>query len=115
MIIYTTGTVSINTGDTTVVGVGTNWTTSGIQPYWYMSFDSILWYPVLEIVDDTHIELSLNYIGGNLSDATYIVVDKVVKVTLDSIKNFIFGDLPTTEPSSPKVVWSDNGGISITH
>ena len=82
---YSTGTVTINNGDTTVVGTGTNWT-------WEQTGKSIwldgLWYTVVNVVDTTHITVS-DYVGNNLAGESYTIAivlnnPKISKLTIQN-------------------------------
>ena len=69
---YTTGTVTIATNTPSLVGTGTAWT-FGVQSGDAWSPDGSNWYEVT-VVDDTHITLTRNYTGGNLTTATYMIM-----------------------------------------
>lgn len=71
---YKTGTITINFGDTTVVGVGTTWTAA-------MVGQSILlgeyWYEITARTDNTHITIGHSFIGTNLAGDTYVIATTV--------------------------------------
>ncbi len=67
---YTTGTVSISDGDTTLVGSGTSWTEYFLGASVYLQGQ---WYAIYSVADTTHLELTSAYQGSNLSGATYAI------------------------------------------
>lgn len=71
---YSTGTITVTFGSANVVGVGTTWTAA-------MVGQSILlgdyWYTIATRTDNTHIALSSNFIGTNLSGDTYVIATTV--------------------------------------
>jgi Right handed beta helix region len=75
---YSTGTLAVNYGSTTLVGTGTTWTSN-------MVGQSILigdyWYEIATFIDTTHLTLTSNYIGLNITGATYVIA-----TTIDNIK-----------------------------
>lgn len=78
---YTTGTITINDGDTTVVGSGTAFTAA-------MVGRSILlggsWYSITAFTDTTHITID-PYAGDNLAGQTYAIADVNVAATLAKV------------------------------
>lgn len=69
--VYSTGTVTINNGDTTVVGSGTTWTSAMVGRY--ILLDG-LWYEITARTDNTHITIT-TYQGVNLSGSAYVLAD----------------------------------------
>lgn len=89
---YSTGTISINNDDTTLVGSGTTWTAG-------MAGQSILlgeqWYVIDSVTNTTHLELASSYIGVDLSGDTYVIattVDnlQVLNLTLENSSIALF-------------------------
>lgn len=81
---YSTGTVVINNGDTTVVGTGTTWTAGMIGRSIFLQDQ---WYEITARADNTHITIGSTYNGTNLSGATYalaniISTSSLIKVTV---------------------------------
>lgn len=71
---YRAGTVSINSGSTTVNGVNTRWTTAGINPGASFRIDGLPDdYEVAEVVSDTQLTLVNPYYGSNISGKTYSI------------------------------------------
>lgn len=66
---YSTGTVTINNGATSLVGSGTTWTSAMVGRY--VLLDG-LWYEITAFTDTTHITIS-TYQGDNLSGSTYVL------------------------------------------
>lgn len=82
---YSTGTVTINNGDTTLVGSGTTWTSSMVgQSVWLDGF----FYEITTFTDTTHIEIA-TYEGVNLSGADYVIATTLVnpKITNLTVQN----------------------------
>lgn len=79
--VYTTGTISVNNDSFTVTGSGTSFTSS-------MEGQSILigefWYPILTVGSTTSITLGSNYIGSNVSGATFIIATPISNVILEN-------------------------------
>lgn len=69
--VYSTGTVTLNNGDTTVVGVGTTWTAGMVGRF--ILLDG-LWYEITARTDNTHITIT-TYHGINLSGSAYVLAD----------------------------------------
>lgn len=71
---YRAGTVSINSGSTTVNGVNTRWATAGINPGASFRIDGLPDdYEVAEVVSDTQLTLVNPYYGSNISGKTYSI------------------------------------------
>jgi hypothetical protein len=69
--VYNTGTVTINLGDTTLVGSGTTWTEDMVgKSVWLNGY----FYTITEFTDTTHLEITV-YDNTNLSGADYAIVD----------------------------------------
>lgn len=79
---YSTGTVTATFGSPNIVGVGTTWTAG-------MVGQSILlgdyWYTIATRTDNTHIALSSNFIGTNLSGDTYVIATTIDGASLKNI------------------------------
>ena len=70
---YTTGTVSINAGDTAVVGVGTNFVANSFQ-YFIQFAGENNWYKVTARNTATSLTIEIPYTGTtNLTNASYIL------------------------------------------
>lgn len=67
--VYSTGTVTINNGDTEVVGSGTTWTSGMVGRY--INLDG-LWYEITGFTDTTHLDIA-EYEGDNLSGSAYVL------------------------------------------
>lgn len=67
---YTTGTVTINDTDTTVVGSGTTWTSAMIGRSIFLGGN---WYEITAFTDTTHITIGSAYSGSNLSGSGYAI------------------------------------------
>lgn len=71
---YRLGTISVTDGSTKVTGVGTHWTTAGINPGATLRVDGkYLAHEVKRVVSDTEIELGAAYYGGSTSGAAYSI------------------------------------------
>ena len=69
--VYSAGTVSINIGDTTVVGSSTTFTAAMVGRY--ILLDTI-WYEITAFTDTTHITIGSAFSGAeNLSGSTYVL------------------------------------------
>lgn len=67
---YSTGTVTISNGDTTVVGSGTTWTSAMVGREIFLDG---FWYEITARTDNTHIDIAFPYTGTNLAGATYVL------------------------------------------
>jgi hypothetical protein len=81
--VYSTGTVTINNGDTTLEGSGTTWTAGMIGRY--VLLDG-LWYEITARTDNDTITID-TYQGEDLSGATYVIANpnfnaKLANVTI---------------------------------
>lgn len=71
---YTTGTISVTTGDATITGSGTTWTTTtNVEVGEYIQLPDSKWYKVISITDNTHLEIEVNYFGSSLSGQSYTI------------------------------------------
>ncbi len=75
---YSTGTVSINSGSTTVTGIGTTFTTTmGAGQYWIQFVASNDWYKITAFTSATSITVEEPYQGtSNLISSGYIIRKK---------------------------------------
>jgi hypothetical protein len=80
---YSTGTISISSGTTTVTGVGTAFTDYVQAGDLFQKSGENVLYAIASVTDDTHLELASNYPDA-LSGASYII-------TVDFTPNY---DLP---------------------
>ena len=87
---YTTGTISINNGSTTVTGSGTTFTSAMVGRDIKIKG---LWFPIAAVTDSTHLTIGLNYIGPNLSGESYTIASVVEDVYLN---NFTIKDSTTS-------------------
>lgn len=82
---YSTGTVTINNGDTTVVGSGTTWTSGMVGRFIFLDDD---YYEITAFTDTTHLTIA-QYVGDNLAGSTYVLATivttaKINKVTIQN-------------------------------
>ncbi len=71
---YRLGTVTATDGSTKITGVGTHFTTAGINPGATLRIDGRPYaYEVKKIISDTEIELAKPYYGGTVSSASYSI------------------------------------------
>lgn len=79
---YTTGTLTVAFGSTSVVGVGTTWTAG-------MVGRSILigdyWYEITARADDTHITIGDAFIGVSVSGDTYVIADILSGISIENL------------------------------
>lgn len=68
---YTTGTISITSGDETVTGSGTTFTAS-MEGLSLMTTDG-LWYEIADFTSTTALELITPYLGPTITGATYTI------------------------------------------
>ncbi|MBI1246171.1 MAG: hypothetical protein GC202_14310, partial [Alphaproteobacteria bacterium] len=69
---YTTGTISVNNGETTVTGTGTNWQAANIREGCVIEIagqEKL----IASLTDTTHLELSVPWAGANQADVTYAI------------------------------------------
>jgi hypothetical protein len=73
---YTTGDVTIATGESTVVGTDTLWATNiAAGQYIYLGQS---WCLITEVVSDTELTIELPYIWDSLTNSSYVVASTVV-------------------------------------
>ena len=71
---YRLGTITVTDGSTKVTGVGTHFTTAGINPGATLRVDGRPYaYEVKSVISDTELELAKPYYGGNISAASYSI------------------------------------------
>lgn len=68
---YDTGTVSITTNTTSLVGVGTSWSLTILEGDWFYAVGLVGM--VDTVVDDTHITLRMPWAGSTLVAAAYFI------------------------------------------
>jgi hypothetical protein len=81
--VYSTGTVTINNGDTTVVGSGTTFTSAMVGRYIWLDY---FWYEITAFTDTTHITID-TFNGSNIAGGAYVISaininSKISKVTI---------------------------------
>ncbi len=76
---YNPGTLSITYGTTSVVGVGTTWTSSMVGRYILLQD---FWYPILTVNSTTSITLGSTYVGDTLAASTYYIATTVSSMFL---------------------------------
>jgi hypothetical protein len=79
---YSTGTVALASGDTTVVGTGTTFTAAMVSRSILLQD---LWYEVTAVTDATHLTIGVPYAGTDLTSASYVIADTVTAVQLSGI------------------------------
>lgn len=79
---YLTGSVTIASGATTVVGTGTTWTSAMVGQS-IMLED--LWYEITAFTDTTHITIGSTYDGSDLTNFRYAIATTVDNVYIDSM------------------------------
>jgi hypothetical protein len=81
-LVYNTGTISINFGDTTLTGTGTTWDVS-------MEGHSVLigdfWYVVETVNSTTDITIDAPFMGEDLSGDTYVIADILTSLGLEDL------------------------------
>lgn len=76
---YSTGTISVTSGDATVTGSGTSWaTTTNAEVGEYIQLPDSKWYKITTITDNTHLEIEIadadgGYQGSSLSGQSYTI------------------------------------------
>jgi len=68
---YVTGTISITTATTAVVGAGTTFTADMVGRY--IKTTDRIWYKISAFTDTTHITIDRNYGGQTITSATYTI------------------------------------------
>lgn len=74
---YSTGTVSLSNGSTTVVGTGTNWTLEMAGRQFRSGFSFPI-YTIASVTDPTHLELDLSWGGKDLPNVGYQIFQSIV-------------------------------------
>lgn len=71
---YTTGTISVTNGSSTVTGSGTSWaTTTNATVGEYILLPDGKWYLITTVTDNTHLVVEISYQGSTLSGQTYTI------------------------------------------
>ena len=68
---YDTGTISITTATTSVVGSGTTFTADMVGRY--LKTTDRIWYKISGFIDTTHLTIDRNYIGSTITGASYVI------------------------------------------
>lgn len=76
---YSSGTVAVTSGSTTVVGTGTNWTTSNSAGIYsilkgHVFICGTFWCPIKDVVDGTHIVLYAPFAGATAGGQAYEII-----------------------------------------
>jgi hypothetical protein len=71
---YTTGTVAVTLGSTTVTGTTTSWTSSNVKPEAFIEIDGVS-YEIASLTNSTTLVLSSAYQGSTASGQTYRIGD----------------------------------------
>jgi len=80
---YSTGSVNVENGNSTVEGVGTTWTGVSVPGYFAITDDNRAYdkygkaYIVKSVIDDTHLELNETYDGATSGGKSYVLGDMV--------------------------------------
>lgn len=76
---YTTGTIAVSNGSTSVVGTGTSWTAG-------MAGRSILlkdfWYTISSVTDSTHLVVTDSYTSSTIAGYSYAIANPITSVQL---------------------------------
>lgn len=113
---YSTGTVTINMGDSTVVGAGTTFTSAMVGRY--ILLDGA-WYEITGFSDTTHILIGEPFTGSDLSGSVYQIATvnftaSLNKVTIMNASGSGLKVIYTMEPKMDDVIIFDCGiGIDI--
>lgn len=71
---YTTGTISVSSGSTTVTGSGTTWNTStNAEVGEYIKLPDGKWYKITAIASNTSLTIEVAYAGASLSGQSYVI------------------------------------------
>lgn len=83
--VYSTGTVTINNGDTTVVGSGTTFTSAMVGRYIFLDG---LWYEITAFVSTTNLTIT-QYQGDNLAGSAFVLatINTAATITKVTIMN----------------------------
>jgi hypothetical protein len=79
---YSTGTLAVSSGATSVVGTGTAWTAAMIGRSILIQD---LWYEITAVTDTTHLTIGSTFAGTVLSGATYVIADIIESVSISGI------------------------------
>ncbi len=83
---YADGTVTINQGDTSLIGSGTAWTSDMIGQNIYLGKDGdFFWYGIEDVVDATTITLDQPLTGTDLAGDTYTIATIVTNAHLSKV------------------------------
>lgn len=83
--IYSAGSVNVNSGSDQVVGISTAFDESMVGGQFQISGDTVV-YSVVKITDATHMTLSAAYVGTTQSDAAYrVAVDFTIDCNIPQI------------------------------
>ncbi|MGX9430286.1 hypothetical protein [Bradyrhizobium sp. LeoA1S1] len=113
---YSTGTVSISDGDTTVVGSGTIWSAANARAGDVIIVDDLPAVEIKDTADTSHLELWSPWTGGNKAGVNYTIVQKsplrfagstamadvsrmVAALNTDGFYVFVAPDLTEPDPS----------------
>ena len=104
--IYDEGTATSTQNSPNVTGIGTLWTDSKqVKPGMYFATTDTLLYPILQVVDDTHIVLDRPYLGATTTSVAYEVSDVCQYATTPGI---------VLQETSAVVTQADVGGQVVT-
>jgi len=83
--VYTTGTVTINNGDTTLVGTGTTWTSAMVGRFVFLND---YWFEITAFTDTTHLTIE-EYTGTNISGGAYVIssINSTSSLTRVTVRN----------------------------
>ena len=109
---YTTGTITIANGDTTVVGSSTAWGEGLVGEYIFLQD---LWYEITAFTDTTHITIAVPYAGTDLSASVYTAAEIVSSVeisgmTLQNSTTDLIKVQYTEDVTIDDIFFSDGGG-----
>lgn len=80
--VYTTGTLTVNQGSTSVAGSGTTWTSAMIGQQIFLSKR---WYLISAVGGSTSLTLATSYADANLAGATYRISSVIKDVEFDEL------------------------------
>lgn len=71
---YSTGTITVTNGSSSIVGSGTSWATStNCEVGEYIKLPDGKWYKITVVTDNTHVTIEISYQGSTLSGQTYTI------------------------------------------
>lgn len=71
---YTTGTISVSYGHSTVTGVGTTWNTlTNVEVGEYIQLPDSKWYKITSISNDGSLLIEINYYGTDATGQSYVI------------------------------------------